>query len=52
MGQLGVRVPDDVAIAGFDDYTVSQYIHGGITSIKAVSLQNGRSVCEYGHQHD
>ena len=27
-------MPDDVAIEGFDDYTVSQYIHGGITSIK------------------
>ena len=41
MGQLGVRVPDDVAIAGFDDYTVSQYIHGGITSIKQYPYKMG-----------
>ena len=41
MGQLGVRVPDDVAIAGFDDCTVSQYIHGGITSIKQYPYKMG-----------
>ena len=41
MGQLGMRVPDDVAIAGFDDFTVSQYIHGGITSIKQYPYNMG-----------
>ena len=41
IGAIEVRVPDDVAIAGFDDYTVSQYIHGGITSIKQYPYKMG-----------
>lgn len=29
----GKRIPDDVAIIGFDNITVSQYVEGGITTI-------------------
>ena len=31
--ESGLRVPDDMAIMGFDDLTVSRYIEGGLTTI-------------------
>lgn len=41
MAQLGVRVPADVAVAGFDDYTITKYIYGGITTIKQYPYETG-----------
>lgn len=41
MRQFGVRVPMDVAVAGFDDYTITKYIYGGITSVKQYPYQMG-----------
>lgn len=41
MMQLGMQVPQDVAVAGFDDFTVSKYIHGGITSVKQYPYEMG-----------
>lgn len=33
--EAGLRIPEDIAIVGFDDIHVSQYIHKGITTIKS-----------------
>ena len=41
MSQLGMRVPADVAVAGFDDFTITQYIYGGITSVKQYPYEMG-----------
>lgn len=41
MLQLGMRIPNDVAIAGFDDISISQYVHGGITSIRQHPYEMG-----------
>ena len=41
MVQLGMRIPNDVAIAGFDDFSISKYVHGGITSVKQYPYEMG-----------
>lgn len=42
MEKLGVRVPEDVGIAGFDDIPISRYYHGGITSVAQHPFELGR----------
>lgn len=41
MFQLGMRVPTDVGIVGFDDYPITKYIYGGITTIRQKPYEMG-----------
>ena len=33
IGESGLRVPQDIAVIGFDDISISRYVSGGITTI-------------------
>lgn len=49
--ERGLSVPDDVSIAGFDDYPSSQYMVPSITTIRQylteIGYQSAEHVCEY-----
>ncbi|WP_308918042.1 LacI family DNA-binding transcriptional regulator [Jannaschia sp. LMIT008] len=38
----GLRVPDDVAVCGFGDHDIARLLPGGLTSVRADSVQIGR----------
>lgn len=42
LAQAGVRVPQDVALAGFDDIPLAQYAHPGITTMRVDAAELGR----------
>jgi LacI family transcriptional regulator len=44
--RLNVRVPDDVAIAGFDDFEMADIFNPGITVVRQPSLELGRVAAE------
>lgn len=41
LSRLGVRVPCDVGIVGFDDYPLSKYAYGGITTVGQLPYEMG-----------
>lgn len=41
MEKLGISVPGDVAVAGFDDYPITRYVGRGITSVKQYPYEMG-----------
>ena len=43
--ELGLRIPDDLSIIGFDDLEISRYMTPGLTTIKQqISLKGQRAV--------
>ena len=34
LSQMGIKVPDDVSIIGFDDINLSKYINPGLTTVR------------------
>ncbi|GAA2113965.1 LacI family DNA-binding transcriptional regulator [Actinomadura alba] len=42
LGRAGVRVPDDLAIVGFDDIMASRYVEPGLTTVKQPTHSLGR----------
>ena len=42
LNQAGLRVPEDVALAGFDDMTLSRYLNPPLTTVRAPTEQVGR----------
>jgi DNA-binding LacI/PurR family transcriptional regulator len=40
--RCGLRIPDDISIAGFDDIDSSCYLHPGLTTGQGRALENGR----------
>ena len=42
LGRRGVRVPDDIAIVGFDDLMASRYVAPGLTTVRQPTAELGR----------
>ena len=46
LADLGVRVPDDVAVIGYDDITLASYVTPGLTTIRQDASSGGRALVE------
>jgi LacI family transcriptional regulator len=44
--QYGVRVPDDIAILGFDDMPIAAFTKPGLTTIRQPHREMGETACE------
>ncbi len=43
---LGLKIPDDIAVVGFDDMTFAEYMHPPLTTIRTSYVEMGRSAAE------
>lgn len=43
---IGLRVPQDISVVGFDDIPIAEYYHGGITTIRQHPYDMGFMACE------
>ncbi|MCD7820385.1 MAG: LacI family transcriptional regulator [Lachnospiraceae bacterium] len=46
VAEMGLRVPEDIGMAGFDDFPVSKYFHGGITTVTQIPYEMGRTCAD------
>lgn len=44
--QLGLRVPDDISIAGFDDIYLAAYAHPPLTTVRLPAYEMGRAATQ------
>ncbi|MDI1290118.1 MAG: substrate-binding domain-containing protein, partial [bacterium] len=43
---LGLRIPDDVAVAGYDDLQFSAYLDPPLTTVRVPAYEMGRGAAE------
>ncbi|MDE7312428.1 MAG: LacI family transcriptional regulator [Eubacterium sp.] len=41
--ELGLRVPEDVSVLGFDDIPIAKYVYKGITTVRQFPIEMGRA---------
>lgn len=46
LADLGLRVPDDVAVIGYDDIALASYVTPGLTTIRQDTAAGGRALVE------
>jgi len=46
LSDLGVRVPEDVAVIGYDDIALANYVTPGLTTIRQDTAAGGRKLVE------
>jgi DNA-binding LacI/PurR family transcriptional regulator len=44
--ERSIRIPDDLSVAGFDDYEIAQYTHPPLTTVKTFAESLGRHAVE------
>ena len=47
LGERGVSVPDEIAIAGFDDIPIARFVHPALTTVRVRIVDLGRSALEH-----
>lgn len=40
---LGLRVPEDISVVGFDDIPIAKYVYKGITTVRQFPIEMGRA---------
>jgi LacI family transcriptional regulator len=46
LGENGVRVPDDIAVAGFDDIPIARFVTPALTTVRVQIAELGRNALE------
>ncbi|MFZ5616346.1 MAG: LacI family DNA-binding transcriptional regulator [Pseudomonadota bacterium] len=46
LADLGIRVPEDVAVVGYDDIALAAYVTPGLTTIRQDTVAGGRALVE------
>ena len=41
--EMGLRVPEDVSVLGFDDIPIAKYVYKGITTVRQFPIAMGRA---------
>lgn len=41
--EMGLRVPEDVSVLGFDDIPIAKYVYNGITTVRQFPIEMGRA---------
>lgn len=41
--EMGLRVPEDVSVLGFDDIPIAKYVYKGITTVRQFPIEMGRA---------
>ena len=45
-GQLGLQIPQDVSVTGFDDIALATVVSPSLTTVRVPQLEMGRSAAE------
>jgi len=46
LGESGVRVPDDIAVAGFDDIPIARFVTPALSTVRVQIAELGRNALE------
>jgi DNA-binding LacI/PurR family transcriptional regulator len=50
LNKLGIKIPDDIVVAGFDDLTLAQYLNPPLTTVHAPTEEVGRTAFRQLHR--